>query len=136
MDNFAKCKEIAIAVSEGIPEGEIIYGLYFPLTPEDTWDSRWKGCKFFTHFWVEYANRIIDLAKEQFGEPQINVIPNDDIRYVKVGKYEGGKTIPVVDEPIIQWGTYRGTPLKAVSIIWSGYTKYLELLESVRHEYH
>jgi hypothetical protein len=133
-NGFAACKEVSIQIAKEIKNSEIYYGLYFPLTPRHTWDFRWWGSKFFTHFWVEFENRIIDCAKQQFGEPFVSIAPIDDIRYVKVGRYDYVKDTctRLVQEPKILWDTYENTPIKPVKVVWAGYEKHLEKLDLVK----
>lgn len=133
-DNFAKCKEIAIALSDALPESIVCYGIYSPITPKEVWDERWQinPIEQFVHYWVEYRERIIDAAKEQYGEPFLNIAPLEDIRYVKVGILKGDKTIPIVDDPQIDFSTYTGNPLKPISVLWREWDKYRAQLEEVK----
>jgi hypothetical protein len=134
MDKFGKCKEIAIEIADQIPNCEIVFGLYFPVTPKSKWDERWRNATFFTHFWVEFDDRIIDAAKEQFGEPFVSIIPQDDVRYVKIGvlNKHTDKVTPQVVEPQIKWETVDGNPLRFTHVIWAGYEDHMKIINQLR----
>lgn len=133
-EKFGKCKEIAIAVSNEIPESVVIFGLYFPITPKHKWDERWRTSEFFTHFWVQVDGRIIDAAKEQYGEPFVSIIPIDDVRYVKIGVLDNDddKVIPLVNEPKIDWSTVALAPLKPTKVVWAGYDERIKIINQLR----
>lgn len=137
MDSFGRCKEIAIAIAEEIPECRIVYGLYCPMTPKESWDKRWitkKMSNVFTHFWIEFEGRIIDASKEQFGEPEISIVPEDDARYVRIGIYhpENQKLFPIVDDPKVEWSSLDKTGTPTVSVVWAGYREHMRKLEGLR----
>ena len=133
-DKFGKCKEIAIAVASEIPDSAVVYGLYFPVTPKHKWDERWRSSEFFTHFWVQIDGRIIDAAKEQFGEPFVSIIPIGDIRYVKIGVLNVEKDLvtPIVKEPQINWSTIGEDPLRPTSVVWADYDNHMEKINQLR----
>jgi hypothetical protein len=102
---FATCIADAIALQKTIPNSEIYYGLYFPLTDKKTWHKDWRKGYVFIHFWVEAKDIIYDSGAEQFGESSLCITEKSDPRYVKVGKYLNGQRIPLVDEPAIIWAS-------------------------------
>jgi len=133
--SFANCKEIAITVSGNIPDSEICYGMYSPITPRKIWDKGWQKedsrlYPSFTHFWVEKDGLIFDNAAEQFGELEEVITDQTDIRYVKVGKYnpETGEVIPLVSNPIIEWETLTGIG-GIVNVVWEKYDEYINKIK-------
>lgn len=127
---FADCKETAIRVSGEIPESEIYYGLYVPTTPTKTWDTRWVKPwldPVFTHFWVQTEDKIIDHAAEQFGGPEVVETTTNDPHYVVVGKYDKEKdqTNPIVEYPLIEWGSLINGDTRSVRVVWPEYERYM-----------
>ena len=129
---FANCKEVAIQVS-GEVSGDIYYGLYIPLTDPETWHSSWRSRNIpvFTHFWVEKDNKIVDKAKEQFGETS-EISEINDPRYIKVGIYDKGmdKTFPLVKDPQIFWDSLTGVG-GLVNVKWNNYNSYMKKLRGM-----
>jgi hypothetical protein len=131
MPEYGHCREMSVTVSGRIPKSEIYYGLYLPDTDEETWHPYWQGRSFnapvavFTHFWVEYGGKIIDHASDQFGGPKEQVVPLNDRRYVKVGRFlpKTFQHIPMVSDPVIKWDTYSKGVTK---VIWTGMYDYLD----------
>lgn len=138
METFARCKEISITIAEQISNCQIVFGLYFPVTPKHKWDKRWQSSNFFTHFWVEFDSHIIDGSKEQFGEPFVSIIPADDVRYVKVGYYLLDRdTVISLKEttgPKIKWDTIDGNPLRPVKVTWAQYDDHMEVINELRKQ--
>jgi hypothetical protein len=134
---FAKCKETAITVSGMIPDSEIVYGMYSPTTPKETWADGWRKNfdPTFTHFWVEKDEKIFDHAAEQFGEPSIVITDQKDVRYVKVGRYDPkeDKTFPIVDNPQIVWDTLTGEG-GTVRVVWNEYDEYIGGINELREK--
>ena len=67
--SFANCKEIAITVSGNIPDSEICYGMYSPITPRKIWDKGWQKedsrlYPSFTHFWVEKDGKKVTSGSD------------------------------------------------------------------------
>jgi|SRR3972149_9145048 len=84
------------------------YGLYYPRTPKEIWDERWRKSKsgIFTHSWVEVEEILIDVSCAQFGEivPTITILK--DIRYEFLGNIhlKTGAKIPIRDN--LNWDSY------------------------------
>lgn len=132
---FADCKEVAITVSGNIPNSEVCYGMFTPLTDPNTWDQRWNipnSDHTYTHFWVEKDGKIIDKATSQFGGPEEVITSVTDKRYVKVGKLipETDKHIQISVSPSIDWGTCSG-PGGKVTVNWPNYEKYIRDLKGL-----
>ena len=133
MSKAGICKEAAITASGSLPQSVIAYGLYIPTTPKETWEPEWQPLgtpAVFTHFWVETADQIVDTGAEQFGGPPEVTTTLDDPHYVKVGifdKYQD-RTIPIVNDPVIDWGTYDRGIKSIIRIHWSGMNEHLRKL--------